>query len=160
MGAHEPDRQRPAPPKRRFGWLSNVIPWPIDLKPILWGVDDRQTLEQIEKDVYRHRRDFRYFVLLGFVGPISISCALTALTGLIPVGRQVPSGIIFAVAFFGGHYLAVACLRRSIMADLRKTLSALGRCTCCGYDLQGIDTPQCPECGAAVETPTSDEAAP
>ncbi len=62
-------------------------------------------------------------------------------------------GVLFAAAVMG--VAGLGCVRLAQWGARRRLTD---RCDECGYDLQGIDSTQCPECGAAI--PLSGDDAP
>lgn len=65
--------------------------------------------------------------------------------------RPLWSGLIGDTAFFGGVFLACGW---AMAASLRSIRRRSGRCTSCGYDRSGLDSPStpCPECGDVPAT--------
>ncbi len=52
-----------------------------------------------------------------------------------------------------GSFASFCFFRRRYQVLLRREISRAGTplCLACGYNLTGIESPQCPECGAAVQ---------
>ena len=58
------------------------------------------------------------------------------------------AGVVFAVSLG----IAMFSLMLIIWAAIGDRSRGRLRCPCCWYDMEGIDTPQCPECGRAIKS--------
>lgn len=102
------------------------------------------------------RRGVRFFLrLVGLSLLIQLPCTL-ALWPARPylqlwLGNIGASALTSGLAggLFGGAFLFI--LRRTMRGELRAALRARGfkPCMHCGYDLRGLATGRCPECGTA-----------
>jgi len=109
----------------------------------LWAVDDSDELKKLE-DAARRKDSFAIrsqgcamYVLLG--GAIGTVVRLTTSGWATEAFVAASTGLS---VFLWGRWI-----RKRIRVNLPEVLVENGRCCNCGYDLQGIHEPRCPECG-------------
>ncbi|MFN0135032.1 MAG: hypothetical protein ACKVS9_02830 [Phycisphaerae bacterium] len=135
------------------------------------GVDRELALldTQAERDrarwhVWRHLfASWRYWALCIVV----IAIMLPALWLAMPLSRALAAALQmrspqFEMIFFIAYSMTLAVvfaiggmwpLRRMVLRELRRYLRDrdIAVCLGCGYNLHGLESPRCPECGAACE---------
>ncbi|NLG44664.1 MAG: hypothetical protein GX547_15585 [Phycisphaerae bacterium] len=94
-------------------------------------------------------------VTLWHLGMIALSAVSTgALAGAIVLLFGLRGAAAWVVTFFcvalSVTVFVNAMIRRSYRVALPEILRSLGRCAECGYDLTGLQSDTCPECGTHI----------
>ncbi len=100
---------------------------------------------------------------MTFVGPVTMSMTANGIAfagpgsafSLPSIRRPAPGCVSFRLPFYVpllGFVLALAYLM-ALPSLLRRRRRRSGLCVQCGYDLRGLTTPRCPECGEGFQEP-------
>ncbi len=112
-----------------------AVGWPR-LSVWAWRIDSNETHGAFEYAPYRHDAGRLPFRALPY----------------LPIYR----GIIINTIFYALLWLPVLFLStHTIRAHRRRARTRRGRCPNCNYDLTGLASSNCPECGIAPPPPTS-----
>jgi Flp pilus assembly protein TadB len=116
--------------------------------PELWGIDDPQELQRIERAVNaRTRSYFRVFLYVGGSGLLAAGIG-RFLAPHYPTLATLAVIIVFAFGLL--VYLAGEFAR--YLRAKAEVLRSMGRCLNCGYKLEPSKRRSCPECGRSIDS--------
>jgi predicted RNA-binding Zn-ribbon protein involved in translation (DUF1610 family) len=88
--------------------------------------------------------------LCGFLIPSCLFIVPTKILGVFGVPTIFLSLVTFGAGFIGGITYGIICMRKEMQTQVKEQRRGSGECTECGYDLQGITSERCPECGSLI----------
>jgi DNA-directed RNA polymerase subunit RPC12/RpoP len=91
---------------------------------------------------------------IGALCGTMVPCCLSAIPGKMLVVFGVPKDymafISLGLGCAGGVSYSIYCIRKEMKDELKAQRRADGLCTECGYDLRGVPSERCPECGSLI----------